>query len=144
MGAGNEFVSFQVAFPGNQTGISVATGRALTGPGGTIPNFIAWTLPLINATAPTQLAKLTTVAVNASWKEMAQQKGFTDRAVSYLSGACDDVSRENKNHKWEGCVDAVKDFRRQWTGIPNVMTTNIDSVNLHDPNFDVTDVLAPV
>src|SRR4051812_16906551 len=38
MGARNEFVSFQVVLTGGQTGVSVATGSALTGPGGTIPN----------------------------------------------------------------------------------------------------------
>jgi hypothetical protein len=38
MGARNEFVSFQVMLTGGQTGVSVATGTPLTGPGGTIPN----------------------------------------------------------------------------------------------------------
>lgn len=41
MGARNEFVSFQIVLPGGsggQSGVSVTTGNALTGPGGTIPN----------------------------------------------------------------------------------------------------------
>jgi hypothetical protein len=38
MGARNEFVSFQVVLTGGQSGVSVAAGGALTGPGGTIPN----------------------------------------------------------------------------------------------------------
>jgi hypothetical protein len=115
---------------------------------GEINHFTAFTLPLINGTAATQLpgARLTTVDVDtgylSTWRSLAQGNGFTDRALVYDANTCDELGTNSTD--WNRCRSAVTRYKATWPALPNVMTATIDEVNTYDPTYAITDALVPV
>jgi hypothetical protein len=106
------------------------------------PNFLHYTLPLIDGTANTQLAgaKLTAVTVGPTWHPMAQAHGFTDRAVLYES-ICDEKTMKDE---WDACKTVIDKAREGWPDLPNLMTATIDTATKWDSNYGITDILTPV
>jgi hypothetical protein len=128
---------------------------------GSIKDFEAYQLPLINGTdATTRLrgARTTTFAVpsaetSAAWKQQAERHGFTDRAVLYSTGAgrsCDEPGEIPKEgdprtveNKWLPCKTEVLDAHKAWPTLPNVVTASIQQV-VQAKFEEHTDVIVPL
>jgi len=128
---------------------------------GSIKDFEAYQLPLINGTdATTRLrgARTTTLAVpsadtSAAWKQQAERHGFTDRAVLYSTGvgrSCDEPGEIPKEgdpptdvNKWLPCKNEVLEAHKHWPTLPNVVTASIQQVER--AKFEAhTDVIVPL
>jgi Domain of unknown function (DUF4091) len=120
---------------------------------GSIKDFEAYQLPLINGTDKTTRllgARTTTFAVprattSAAWKQRADKGGFTDRSVLYSTGvdkSCDEPGDVVKN-KWPNCEKEVAAAHDDWPTLPNVVTASIQQV-VQAKAKGYTDIIVPL